>query len=211
MWVQAIPFLHSLLSSLRGPAATLVIQVSQMRRSNSQCLSDLPNYSTASLLTGQPYPKCNALNITMETEPCDICPGFLKVHTCSRSKVPENVGKSASAAAMRPTPRLGEVRMHHKSATRYVISGVVRTRPRPQPGAEEEGEGPERSGLALHPTFCQWKLCHEDPFLGLGPTPYGLAVSIPPLESPRVKLNESRNWPPSCGLSAAEEIGKVIG
>lgn len=29
------------------------------------------------------------------------------------------------------------------------------------------------------------------------------------MESPRVKLNESRKWPPSRGLSAAEEIGEV--
>lgn len=61
----------------------------------------------------------------------------------------------------------------------------------------------------MQPAFRQWKPCHEDPFLCLGPTPYGLAVSIAPLESPRVKLNESRKCPPPRGLSAAEEIGEV--
>lgn len=119
-----------------------VIPVSQMRRSNSQCLSDLPNYSTAGLLKGQPYPKYDASNIAMETEPRDSCPGFLKVHTCSKSKVPENVGKGASATVMRLTPTVGEVRMRHRSATRYVRSGAVRTRRRSAAPRRRGGGGP---------------------------------------------------------------------
>lgn len=144
----------------------------------------------------------------METEPCKSRQGFLKVHTCSKSKrVPENVGKGASATHMRSTPRLGEVRMRigPRPATSEAGSAhapQVLSQPRKR-------RGPERSGLAQQPAFRQWKLCHEDPFLGLGPVPYGLAVSIAPLESPRVKLNESQNCPPPRGLSAAEEIGEV--
>lgn len=115
-----------------------VIRVSEMRRSNSQCLSDLPTNSTAGLLKGQHYPKCNALNIAIETEPCDSCPGFLKVHTCSRPRSQRMWGESASATTMRPTRRLGEVRVHLKSATRYVIIGAVRTRRR---SAARRGRG----------------------------------------------------------------------
>lgn len=67
---------------LEGAGCTSgVIPVSQMRRSNSQCLSDLPNYSTDGLLKGQLYPKYNALNIAMEAEPHDSLPSFLNVHT----------------------------------------------------------------------------------------------------------------------------------
>lgn len=43
---------------------------------------------------------------------------------------PENVGKGACATDLKPTPRLGAVRMRLGSATRYIRGGAGRTRRR---------------------------------------------------------------------------------